>query len=79
MPKQVRHDACHPELVSVSKLKKTYAIIYDVKAFCKSLYLEQPPFCPSDILPPKGAGRDCGATISLAPFGGKGLRVRGLK
>jgi len=38
--------------------------------------------CPlpvlSDILPPKGAGKDGNTTISLAPTGGKGLRERGL-
>jgi len=38
----------------------------------------KPPFCPSDILPPEGAGTNCGATTSLAPFGGKGPRDRGL-
>jgi len=45
---------------------------------CRSRYLRQPPFCPSDILPPEGAGKGCGALTSLAPYGGKGLRVRGL-
>jgi vitamin B12 transporter len=50
-----------------------------IRAFWICPYLKQPPICPSDILPPKGAGRDCGAMTSLAPFGGKGLRVRGLK
>jgi hypothetical protein len=50
-----------------------------IRAFCKSLYLKQPPFYSSDILPQKVAERDCDAITSLAPFGGKGLRVRGLK
>ena len=30
-----------------------------------------PPSCPSDILPPEGAGNNCGAMASLAPSGGK--------
>jgi len=38
----------------------------------------KPPSCPSDILPPEGAGNDYGATTSLAPIGGKGPRDRGL-
>jgi len=38
----------------------------------------KPPFCPSDILPPEGAGNNWGTTISLAPLGGKGQRDRGL-
>ena len=32
----------------------------------------------TDILPPKGAGKDGNTTVSLAPTGGKGLRERGL-
>jgi len=38
----------------------------------------KPLSCPADILSPEGAGYDCGATTSLAPFGGKGSRDRGL-
>jgi hypothetical protein len=28
--------------------------------------LKKPPICPFNILPPKGAGRDCGTMTSLA-------------
>jgi len=38
----------------------------------------KPPFCPSDILPIEGAGKDWGTAISLATSGEKGLRDRGL-
>jgi hypothetical protein len=44
--------------------------------FAKVRIRSSPPICPSDILPPKRAGRDYRATASLAPFGGKGLSDR---
>jgi hypothetical protein len=45
----------------------------------KSVFEAAPFLSLTDILPPRGAGKDGESTISLAPFGGKGLRVRGLK
>jgi hypothetical protein len=74
-------------LAKFAKSAKKENTILDMRAFSISLYLKQPPFCPSGILPPKEAGRDCGATTSLAHYEGvnevlacgKGLRVRGLK
>ena len=38
----------------------------------------KPPSCPSGILPPEEGRKCAGLKASLAPFGGKGLRVRGL-
>jgi hypothetical protein len=49
------------------------------EVFAKVGFFSKPPSCPSGILPPKGAGYYCGATNSLAPIGGKGLRKRGLE
>jgi len=41
------------------------------------VFLMQPPSCPSDILPPEGAGNDCGATTSLAPSGERDRGIGG--
>jgi hypothetical protein len=64
----------------VDDISETNINAYRVKSevFTKVNFFIQPPSCPSDILPPKGAGTYRGTMTSLAPFGGKGLRVRGL-
>jgi len=45
---------------------------------CIQTYEAAPFLSLRDILPPAGAGKSYDATSSLAPFGGKGPRVRGL-
>jgi hypothetical protein len=48
-------------------------------ANCKSRFLKAAPVLSFGHPSPEGAEKDCGATTSLAHFGGKGLRDRGLK
>jgi hypothetical protein len=49
-------------------MKNKRGIFKSFELYAKSVF-ETAPTCLSDILPQKGAGRDCGAMTSLAPFG----------
>jgi hypothetical protein len=59
--------------------RRIFNIFPNITSLLQKSTFEAAPFLSFGHPSPKGAGRDCGATTSLAPFGGKGLRVRGLK